>query len=85
MDDESLRRRLMEPGTWTNKQIWPNNASPGQDSGRCNSYLPNVDTYNRLMYTLQVFIANGMYVVLDYQVSTLDIMCAGLLQCFLQL
>jgi hypothetical protein len=31
-------------------------------------YLPKVDTYNRLMYVLQVFISQGMYVMLDYQV-----------------
>lgn len=31
-------------------------------------YLPRVDTYNRFMYVLQVFISQGMYVILDYQV-----------------
>jgi hypothetical protein len=33
-------------------------------------YLPSVDTYNRLMYHIQVFVAHGMYVMLDYQVGT---------------
>lgn len=32
-------------------------------------YFPSVDTYNRLMVHLQLIIANGMYVILDYQVG----------------
>jgi hypothetical protein len=34
-------------------------------------YLPSMDTYNRLMYHIQVFVAHGMYVMLDYQVRDL--------------
>jgi hypothetical protein len=30
-------------------------------------YLPSSSTYDRMMYTIQSFISQGMYVILDYQ------------------
>lgn len=32
------------------------------------SYLPSSSTYDRLMFAIQAFVAQGIYVVLDYQV-----------------
>lgn len=70
MSQDELKRRLMEPGYWTNKQL-PDNQSPVQRrEGMCNTYLPTQSTYDRLMYTIQAFIAQGMYVMLDYQVRS---------------
>lgn len=33
---EDLRRRLMEPGSWTNKKLPGNNAKPDRPSDVCN-------------------------------------------------
>ena len=30
-------------------------------------YLPNTNTYDRMVYTVQTFISQGIYVILDYQ------------------
>jgi hypothetical protein len=58
----------MEPGFWTNKQLPANHAplEPRWNNG-CNTHLPNTDTYERMLWTIQVFISQGMYVILDYQ------------------
>jgi hypothetical protein len=68
MSQEDLRKRLMEPGTWTNKALPPNRAAMGQKwNGGCNTNIPNTNVYERMLWTIQVFISQGMYVILDYQ------------------
>jgi hypothetical protein len=68
MSQEDLRKRLMEPGTWTNKALPTNRAAMGQKwSGGCNTNIPNTNVYERMLWTIQVFISQGMYVILDYQ------------------
>lgn len=68
MSQEDLRRRLMEPGFWTDKQLPSDPAAVQRPNGMCNTYLPSSSTYDRLMFTIQAFVAQGMYVMLDYQV-----------------
>jgi len=47
----------------------PGNVSPQKkrNAGYCNQYLPQTSNYHRLMFTAQSLIAQGIYVVLDYQ------------------
>ena len=58
----------MEPSFWTNKHL-PTNPAPLEPkwNGGCNTHLPNTDTYERMLWTIHVFISQGMYVMLDYQ------------------
>jgi hypothetical protein len=39
MSQEDLRRRLMEPGTWTDKQLPYNDAKISRDKGVCNGWV----------------------------------------------
>jgi hypothetical protein len=36
-------------------------------AGYCNQYLPQKSNYHRLFFVVQSLIAQGIYVVLDYQ------------------
>jgi hypothetical protein len=68
---EALKRRLISPhvlGQYASKAL-PGNASPQRKpkAGYCNQYLPRSSNYHRLLFVAQSFIAQGMYVVLDYQ------------------
>lgn len=71
-----LKQRLISPHVldkYRNKPI-PGNVSPMHNTkaGYCNTYLPQESGYNRLLYVVQSFIAQGMYVVLDYQPMGLE-------------
>eukprot|EP00775_Hariotina_reticulata_P012217 gene12217-12355_t len=67
MSQDDLKKRLLEPGAWTHKSLPWNPAQMPKSSGQCNTYLPSSSTYDRMMYTIQSFISQGMYVILDYQ------------------
>ena len=41
-------------------------------AGKCNTYLPKRNNQDRLLFTIQQFVAQGMYVVLDYQPQGLE-------------
>jgi hypothetical protein len=70
--EAQLRQRVVDPKLWHTKQRkeLPPNFSPlfnhGQASA-CNTYLPGRSNQDRLLFVLQQLIAQGMYVVLDYQ------------------
>lgn len=71
-----LKQRLISPHVldrYRNKPI-PGNVSPMHNTkaGYCNTYLPQDSGYDRLLYVVQSFIAQGMYVVLDYQPMGLE-------------
>lgn len=68
---DSLKRRLISPhvvGKYGSKPL-PGNVAPARNTraGTCNTYLPEKSGYSRLLYTIQTFISQGIYVVLDYQ------------------
>ena len=66
-----IKRRLISPdlaGQYMAKKL-PGNVSPQRklQAGYCNQYLPKTSNYHRLLFVVQMFIAQGVYVVLDYQ------------------
>lgn len=63
-----LRNRLLEPG-WLTINTLPDNVGymAPKTPNYCNTNIPNTNTYERLLWTVQVLISQGMYVVLDYQ------------------
>lgn len=66
-----LKRRLISPHVvdkYSSKPL-PGNVAPVRNtrSGTCNTYLPEKSGYSRLLFTIQTFISQGIYVVLDYQ------------------
>ena len=68
---EVLKRRLISPHVvdkYMSKAL-PGNVAPQKkrSAGYCNQYLPNRSGFHRLLFTLQSFIGQGMYVILDYQ------------------
>jgi aryl-phospho-beta-D-glucosidase BglC (GH1 family) len=68
---EALKRRLISPhvlSQYESKPL-PGNTSPQRKrkAGYCNQYLPRGSNYDRLLFVMQSLIAQGMYVVLDYQ------------------
>jgi hypothetical protein len=70
-DEEQLKKRVTDPDKWEaakNKEM-PNNVSPmfNRQAGNCNTYLPAGSNMDRFLFVIQQFIAQGMYVVLDYQ------------------
>ena len=67
-----LKRRLISPHVidkYIGKPIPGNVAPVPHRDGYCNTYLTDISEsgYDRLMFVIQAFIAQGMYVVLDYQ------------------
>ncbi|KIZ07795.1 hypothetical protein MNEG_0153 [Monoraphidium neglectum] len=74
---EQLKRRLISPhmlDTYSSKQL-PGNVSPQRkrQNGYCNQYLPGgSSSYHRLLFVMQSIIAQGMYVILDYQPMGLE-------------
>lgn len=72
-----LKRRLISPHV-TDKYIGkplPGNVAPSPHrDGYCNTYLTDISEsgYDRLMFVIQAFIAQGIYVVLDYQPMGLE-------------
>lgn len=71
-----LKQRLISPHVldkYRNKPI-PGNVAPMPNTkeGYCNTYLPQSSGFDRLLYVVQSFIAQGMYVVLDYQPMGLE-------------
>uniref|UniRef100_A0A383VFK3 Glycoside hydrolase family 5 domain-containing protein n=1 Tax=Tetradesmus obliquus TaxID=3088 RepID=A0A383VFK3_TETOB len=70
-----MRSRLMDPQDSAAyiRKILPGNASPMPNpAGKCNTYLPKRNNQDRLLFTIQQFVAQGMYVVLDYQPQGLE-------------
>lgn len=66
-----LKRRLISPHVvdkYSYKPL-PGNVAPVRNTrtGSCNTYLPEQSGYSRLLFTIQTFISQGIYVVLDYQ------------------
>jgi aryl-phospho-beta-D-glucosidase BglC (GH1 family) len=66
-----LRDRLISPHVldkYRHLEL-PGNAVPlrNDQPGYCNTYVPNDDGWDRLLFVVQTFVAQGMYVVLDYQ------------------
>lgn len=66
-----LKRRLISPHVvdkYAAKPL-PGNVSPMRNikQGYCNTYVPQTSGYDRLLFVTQQFIAQGMYVILDYQ------------------
>lgn len=73
---DMLKQRLISPHVvdkYRNKPI-PGNVAPMHNikQGYCNTYLPQTSGFDRLLYVVQSFIAQGMYVVLDYQPMGLE-------------
>jgi hypothetical protein len=73
---DQLKRRLISPNVvdkYINMPL-PGNVSPQRkrQPGFCNQYLPMRSNYHRLLFVAQSFIAQGMYVVLDYQPQGLE-------------
>jgi hypothetical protein len=73
---DMLKQRLISPHVvdkYRNKPI-PGNVAPMHNTkqGYCNTYLPQDSGYDRLLFVVQSFIAQGMYVVLDYQPMGLE-------------
>lgn len=73
---DQLKQRLISPHVldkYRNKPI-PGNVAPMHNTkqGYCNTYLPQTSGFDRLLYVVQSFIAQGMYVVLDYQPMGLE-------------
>ncbi|GBF93230.1 glycoside hydrolase [Raphidocelis subcapitata] len=76
LSPDQLKRRLISPNV-VDKYInlpLPSNVSPQRkrQPGFCNQYLPMRSNYHRLLFVAQSFIAQGMYVVLDYQPQGLE-------------
>jgi hypothetical protein len=70
--EDELRERVVDPKLWAVKanKALPANLSPlfnSAGSTSCNTYLPAKSNKDRLLFVMQQFIAQGMYVVLDYQ------------------
>ena len=69
--EEQLRQRITDPKKWEQAKTkeLPLNVSPmfNRQTGNCNTYLPGAGNMERLLFVVQSFIAQGMYVVLDYQ------------------
>jgi hypothetical protein len=69
--EEQLRQRITDPTKWEQAKTkeLPLNVSPmfNRQAGNCNTYLPSAGNMERLLFVVQSFIAQGMYVVLDYQ------------------
>jgi hypothetical protein len=68
---DQLKKRLISPNVldrYISKPL-PGNVSPMKkaDARYCNQYLPTASNYHRLLFVVQQFIAQGMYVILDYQ------------------
>eukprot|EP00879_Flechtneria_rotunda_P005895 GHRR01006201.1.p1 GENE.GHRR01006201.1~~GHRR01006201.1.p1 ORF type:complete len:485 (+),score=144.84 GHRR01006201.1:175-1629(+) len=66
-----LKKRLISPhllNKYSSKAM-PGNVAPMRNlkAGYCNTYIPRTSGFERLLYTAQSFISQGMYVVLDYQ------------------
>lgn len=66
-----IKRRTISPNVvnqYINKPL-PGNPSPQRkpNPGYCNQYLPKGSNYDRLLFVAQSLIAQGMYVILDYQ------------------
>lgn len=66
-----LKRRLISPHVldkYSSKPL-PGNVAPVKNTqtGMCNTYLPDKSGFHRLLYVVQTFIAQGFYVILDYQ------------------
>ncbi|KAI8468681.1 MAG: glycoside hydrolase superfamily [Monoraphidium minutum] len=68
-----LKRRLTDPLFYPSAKALPPPAisipRPGGPKA-CNSYFPEGTGLDRLMWTLQIFNANGIYVILDYHASS---------------
>lgn len=70
---DDLRRRMTSParaGTAAPAaKPLPGNVSPKRSprAGYCNAYLPTRSGYHRLLFVTQMLVAQGMYVILDYQ------------------
>lgn len=73
---DMLKQRLISPHVldkYRNKPI-PGNVAPMHNTkqGYCNTYIPQDSGFDRLLFVVQSFIAQGMYVVLDYQPMGLE-------------
>lgn len=71
-----LKARLISPhlaDKFRHKPM-PGNVAPMANTkpGMCNTYLPAASGWDRLLFVMQAFIAQGMYVVLDYQPMGLE-------------
>jgi hypothetical protein len=67
-----LRRRLVSPHAAASLgDVKPLPADAAHiakpRAGYCNQYLPASSGYHRLLFVVQALVAQGMYVVLDYQ------------------
>jgi aryl-phospho-beta-D-glucosidase BglC (GH1 family) len=68
---DDLKKRVTDPNKFSvaqTKQI-PGNVSPlfNKQEGYCNTHLPGTNNMDRFLFVIQQFIAQGLYVVLDYQ------------------
>lgn len=73
---DSLKQRLISPhllDRYRHKPM-PGNVAPMANTraGTCNMYVPQDSGWDRLLFVVQQFIAQGMYVVLDYQPMGLE-------------
>ena len=65
--EEDVKKKATDPAKgYVNKAFRTNPAPMSNRDGWCNTYLPN-NGWDRLLWVTQYFIAQGMYVVLDYQ------------------
>ncbi len=66
-----IKKRTISPHVMKKYQHkpLPGNVSPmkKKQEGYCNQYLPQDSNYHRLLFTAQSLVAQGIYVVLDYQ------------------
>jgi hypothetical protein len=69
--EADLKKRVTDPDKWSiaETKALPHNVSPmfNRQAGNCNTYLPGASNMDRFLFVIQQFIAQGMYVVLDYQ------------------
>jgi hypothetical protein len=75
MPTGQMRSRLMDPQDSAAyiRKVLPGNVAPMPNpSGKCNTYLPKRNNQDRLLFVIQQFVAQGMYVVLDYQPQGLE-------------
>ncbi|KAI8472618.1 MAG: glycoside hydrolase superfamily [Monoraphidium minutum] len=71
-----VKRRLISPHVmhkYVDKPL-PGNVSPQKkrQAGYCNQYLPETTNYHRLFFVTQSLVAQGIYVILDYQPMGLE-------------
>ena len=71
MYNADLKKRLINPKNYNTykNHLLPGNNCPLNNNqfGVCNTYVPSQSTWARFLWTVQVFVSQGFYVVIDYQ------------------